>query len=299
MTFQKQLTLTVLSLVLTVISLATQAQNLFSVYASGSNLTVTPVLNKYYPSMGIKIPSGTKQPKNCSMNSNGYCLFASSKSNPKVLKFANTNNSLLVKGSICLIGSCELNCQTYDLNNNGKCNGPGGVCRAFISKATHNGNFSSYNADTQCNTEAKNSGLGGVYIAWLSLNNEFAVTRYNTATTLSRAKTINTCSPTTETVFGPTPQFWLDTRSVEISCYADGTIATSTLGPYAQLWSGLDQFGAPTISGTGNCSGWTSSTASAGVVGYSNYGTSNSRWTSSDAVPCSGDNNWYCIEVPN
>ena len=295
MNFQKKLCLTVSSFIFTAVAFAAHTQNLFQITVNGTNLTVTPTLNKYYPSMGINIPNGTTPPTNCTMGSNGYCLFASSKSNPKVLQFTNSNNPLLSQGTICLLGSCGLNCQTYQTSSSIGCQGLNGVCRAFLSLQTNNGDFSGIDPDAICTAEATNAGLGGTYIAWLSLNDQSAAVRFDTAGTASRSSTVNTC-PASAQVFGPSVQFWLDTQAGAITCLANGTIPAN-LAP----WTGLDPDGSSSNGGAGNCANFTDSTApDAGLLGSAATSTNNilGLWTSNDSDTCDHTHSWYCIEVP-
>lgn len=80
---------------------------LFTVQANAGTMTVTPTLNRYYPSMGVKLTSGHTV-SGCQMDSNGYCIFDASKENPKVLTLAGEGTA--IQGTVCLNGPAQYSC---------------------------------------------------------------------------------------------------------------------------------------------------------------------------------------------
>lgn len=95
---------------------ATQGE-FFTFSGTSSSSTVgLNVSNKTYNSVGIKLNNGytlSNAASECSMNSNGYCIFSLNANSPKTLSISGTGNQ--VGATICLNaqGSKPVSCQSY------------------------------------------------------------------------------------------------------------------------------------------------------------------------------------------
>lgn len=91
---------------------------LFQVTVAQPNLTIKPKLQVTYPKTGIRIisPGFKLQSQNCTLNSNGYCVFSVGPTTPKTLQISGTG---LLKYTLCVNAECQQQCQNYTANFNG------------------------------------------------------------------------------------------------------------------------------------------------------------------------------------
>mgnify|MGYP000362647696 CR=1 FL=1 len=122
---------------------------LFTITQAGSDLTITPTANHYYPSMGITFTSNHSA-TGCSPYANGFCLFAASKQKPATLSLA--NNTGTINGQVCLNGQARYSCQRFSITASGgnppapmaQCQGTGGACRVFVTAVLTGGDMSGF-----------------------------------------------------------------------------------------------------------------------------------------------------------
>jgi Protein of unknown function (DUF1554) len=275
-----------LMLTMCVITLAIAAPGpLFTVTAAGNTMTVTPTASHYYPDMGIKLSSGHTV-GSCTPHSNGFCRFAASNTNPKVLTLTGPLGNL--SGIICLNGPGKYSCQKFTLTS--FCNTSGGACRVFVTSTLHDGDLGGITGGNAiCQNLATAAGLGGTWKAWLSTSSVTARAniQYDDNIRYVRAATGEEIAPKGVLVLdndGATP------LSNSIGLDENG------ISHLSSSWTGTNTNG--TAFGT-NCMDWGDNTGGSGHFGDPNF--TDNFWTLTGGLgACSSPGfRFYCFEVPS
>jgi hypothetical protein len=268
---------------------------LFTVADNGTQLTVSPTSNHYYPSMGIKLTSQGNSVGGCTPHANGFCLFAASNTSPKVLTLAGPRANNLA-GIICLNGPAHYSCQNFSI----KCSLPGGTCRVFTSSSRYRGDMFPHpvsgilGGNQICQNLANTARLGGTWKAWLSSSsiNARDNIQYNSTLTYVRARSgLTVAKPGRLIPNSPPPQFILENSLNE------DENGNTVLNPFAPLvWTGTDVFGQK-IPGR-NCSDWTSIGADTAIFG--SHIATEPLWTNTAFATCNiVILPIFCFEVPS
>jgi Protein of unknown function (DUF1554) len=264
---------------------------LFSVTAKGNQLSIKPIANHYYPSMGIKVTS-SHTVTGCTAHANGFCLFAASNTMPKLLSLAGPDGTL--SGVICMNGPAQYSCQKFSVNRSFSCKGLDNACRVFVSSSASNGNLGGIaGANNTCQIRADSAVLGGSWRAWLSTStvNARDNIQYDDNTSYVLAATGAVIAPPGVLVAdnGATP------LSNDINLDENGMAPASFF-----VWTGTLTDGTKFIGAHPNCSNWTSPSGAIGGQ-YGRNDESDNQWTINAAeFGCNTTNlHLYCFEIPS
>lgn len=257
---------------------------LFSIVAGGSTLQISPTVDRYYPSMGIKLDSNTSL-SGCTTSSNGYCIFPAGKGSPRTITLGGPTNN--VSGTVCLNGPGRASCERFSFASS-LCNNMNKVCRVFISSQEYDGNLGGTSGgDQKCQALANAANLGGTWKAWLSTSSIDASVNINYADDITYA-----LAATGATIANPgnllktgTPDF-IDLLST-INIDENGAVDN-----FFNAWTGTRSDGTQDST---NCQGWTVNVAAqTGLVG--DPGFANFQWTGNNIPNCSTTEKIYCFE---
>ena len=279
--------LTILLCLFTATFCQAKTGRLFTVTSSGSEITITPVLNRTYQKMGILI-TNNQTVTGCRQNSNGYCIFSASKNSPKTLTVSGSASN--IQGNVCLNGLAQYSCQKIAQGASGPtttCTGANPICRVFVTSTQTAGNFGGLaGGDTICQGLATTAGFSGNWAAWLSDSGTNAPTNigYTPLITYVRA------ADTAVTIASPGG---LLTPPLDNAILLDENGTPQHGSPGRETWTGTDENGVALAS---TCSDWASN------VGFGFWGAAtetNALWTNSDTAFCGEMYRIYCFEVPS